>query len=445
MKGRHFFAAIVAAAMLTGCTTAPTNTPTNSPTDSSTVSASPTTTNNSLAVLNVVPAAESNMNKSDISMDRAQLLVDKANEFSSKLMKSVSTEEENIVFSPLSVYLALACASDCSQGETYGQFETELYPEGMSKDEFNRACEELIVYLTKKTREYKEGDSIYPEDLLEIKIATLLCSDDELSLSQEFANVAKQCFAADVANVDFSNPAAKDEINKWADTQTKGLIKELFSSPISEDTKLILANSLYFSGKWSSPFDKALTEDGKFKGVSGDTSAKFMVQNSKMPYYEDDKFQSVRIQYEGEAYMDVFLPKSGVNLAELTGELAGKNVQYKQGEGLLKMPRFEMDFEMNLVEILKTLGLDGMFTGGLFPAGEEIELFVSDIFQKARIEVDEEGTKAAAVTAVQMDATGIIIPSDKFELILDRPFAYRIVKQVGEREQTLFVGMLNSI
>ena len=385
----------------------------------------------------------------DRNNTQAGRIIEKINIFSDQLTQLAVKKGGNLLISPFSVYMTLACLITGTKGETYDQLKAMLYPEGMNDEEFQKACGDLICMLCNKSKT-DNGTSQYgvdPASTLKIQIASLICGDKDMAVRDDFALRAKEYFNADTAVADFSDPAATEAVNEWARQATQGLIEKLFSKPIDSNTVLLLANSLYFEGLWEWKFNKGDTTEDTFHGASQDKTASFMQHDGRQQYCETLLYQATRQYYYGGAYMDIFLPKEGVTNEQILQDIKENDVNFKESKGLLKLPKFDLDNEVPLKDALKMLHLDNIFTGGITNIAKDgKDLFVSNVFQKTRIEVDEVGTKAAAVTVMEMAGAAAPMPdSSYFEMIVNRPFVYRICADTAQGSQTLFVGVVNNL
>ena len=375
------------------------------------------------------------LSASDVGDDTAaRTLAQHINDFGYRLT-AMADDGGSFVFSPFSVYAALASLSNGATGTAYDQMQAALYPQGISRDEFNKAAGELLALLVSEPSHGLE------QQQYEFAIATLVTVDEKYYLDEDFAETAKKSFRADVAKAKFSQPDAKDYLNEWAAEATRGLIPQLFSDAIDPDTAVILMNSVYFHGGWVNKFYDGLTEEEVFHGKDGDRNVQMMQREGITRYFENEMLQSVRMYYRGGAFMDVYLPKEGYSPEEVLASLGELDAEYSDYQGLLKLPRFKTEYGVELDDAIKNLGMTDIYSGGLEKlAVGPFDIELTSVFQKAAIEVDEEGTTAAAVTALIASATGMPVTNGTFEMICDRPFIYSISVDMGEWEQVLFVG-----
>lgn len=439
MKGLKLCAMVLAVLMLAGCAAPTVQTP------------KPTQNADGVFTLADVEPAALTRDQIDQQTSGARQIAQKINEFGGALVEALSAGDQNLVLSPFSVYMTLACLSAGAERQTLEELRAALYPDGMTDEQFRQGCAELICLLTSRV-EQPEGEAekwgADPETTRVIDLAALACLNSGVQINPAFAQVAAECFGTQTATADFSSDASRTAINAWAKEATNGLIPELFTQPIDEQTVLLLANSIYFEGLWQWEFDKDDTHEDAFHAAQGETTVQYMVHDGMMPYAQTELYQAVRLYYHGGAYMDVFLPAEGVSPRQVMQTLHAQEPVFEQNEGLLELPKFAMETQTGLADALKAIGMKNMFIGGLSGMVTEApggDMFVSDAFQKARIEVDELGTKAAAVTVMAMAGAAMPPETERFEMRVNRPFVYRICASVSGEAQTLFVGSVNEL
>ena len=246
--------------------------------------------------------------------------------------------------------------------------------------------------------------------------------------------VEKQ-YQALVTNQDFSSPATLSFINLWASELTHGMVPQLLDR-VHPDAVTYLLNALYFKGIWYRQFDKKRTQQESFTQADGKKlTVKMMHQKERFFAAENENYQTVVLPYGNGSYeMVVLLPREGKDLSSLLQTMDAKkwkdNLKSTYSSKVdLKLPRFTSAYTRELNDVLKLLGMSTMFDR------EKADLtkmsvakaFVSTVLQKAKIEVDEEGSKAAAVTAVETGETALP-PSKPILFHANRPFMYAIVE-----------------
>ena len=238
-------------------------------------------------------------------------------------------------------------------------------------------------------------------------------------------------------------------INDWVKKSTNNKIDEIIESPLNSDTVTILINALYFKGSWKDEFNKELTEKQTFYLENGKSkNVPLMKLDKKLSYMENEYFQAASLPYsDGKMNMKVFLPKEHFSLNEFKNLLTDDNwkewlSQFQKKEGTILLPNFKMEYEVELNKTLKKLGMKTAFDRDANFSKvieENVPLWISLVKQKTFIDVNEEGTEAAAVTAIQMDTESA--PADQpFYMEVNRPFFFTI--SVEATGIILFMGSI---
>lgn len=386
-----------------------------------------------LSVMDVQQKARPAQEMDDAGYEKYDAFLQKLRSFSFETAQKLG--KDNVVYSPLSLYLATSCLARGASGQTEADMEKALYPDEMSAADAAECCARLLAML-----EENKQDTI--------DIHTLVTVSEKYKLSREFAQTAIDSYNGWTATADFSSSEAKDALNAWIEEKTRGMIRDMIGDEVNADTAMVLLNSVYFLGKWVDEFDPADTKKQTFHGKAGDTETDMMQRKGEMPYGEDDVMQAVRLDYKGGAHMNVYLPKEGRTTGDVLAALTAQATQrggygiLGRGDGTLRLPKFTAEANIDLEALIEDLGMGSMMAGGLtdITEGGE-ELYVSAAQQKAKIIVDEKGTEAAAVTEYAAEATGILEPPVPFEMTVDRPFVYTI--EWGS--VVLFVGIVNDL
>jgi serpin B len=248
--------------------------------------------------------------------------------------------------------------------------------------------------------------------------------------------------------------AAAQRINDWVKENTKGLIPELFKpNDFNAQTRMAVVNTLYFKGKWKTPFNKEQTTEEVFHLSNGTTKrVPMMRQSGKFEYLRGEGFQAVALPYgEGELSFYLFLPDEGRSLEEFLKSLTPARWQewlkgFKPMEGDVGLPRFRIETTAGLESPLKALGMTDAFDperadfSGIAPLTDG-RLFITKALQKAVVEVNEEGTKAAAATGVVVGITAY--NPNRFTLIANRPFFFAI--RHNATGALLFMGIVRDV
>jgi serine protease inhibitor len=336
-------------------------------------------------------------------------------------------EAPNLFFSPLSASLALTMVLNGARNETYRQMAHAL---GYGNQPVERINTEnaLLLHLLRS-----------PDPKTETLVANSLWVQQGFSLLPSFLQACQKHYEAEVDSVDFmqDREGAAERINGWVKQNTKGLIPKLFEpSDFSPLTRLVVVNTLYFKGKWQKPFDKQATREEEFHLEGGKVKrVPMMHQSGKFDYLRGDGFQAVALPYgAGELSFYLFLPDEGRSLQAFLKELTAERwAQWLKGfkpmEGDVGLPRFRIEATYPLKEPLQAMGITDAFDpekadlSGVAPLTDG-RLFITKALQKAVVEVDEEGTKAAAATGVVVGVTAY--NPNRFTLIANRPFFFII-------------------
>jgi serine protease inhibitor len=368
-------------------------------------------------------------------------LVDANSRFGFKMFAELAKSDagKNIFISAPGVAIALAMTYNGADSATRDSIATALELQGMNLDEVNQANLALKRMLEN------------PDSAVALTIANSLWARQGLPFNQDFMKRNQDFYAAQVTNLDFDDPAAATTINRWVNDNTKGKIQQIVDSPIDPSSILFLINAIYFKGAWTVEFDKTKTVDGRFTPSSGSgTMIPMMHSTGEYPYLQADHFQAVSLPYgKGRVSMYIFLPDEQSSLPEFQNSLNALNwnqwmSQFERTEGDIGLPRFKIEYDVNLNETLKTLGMRIAFDparanfGKMFPITAAQNVYISKVKHKTFVDVNEKGTEAAAVTSVEMGITSVREPARHFHLVVDRPFFFAI--RDNQTGTILFMG-----
>ena len=363
--------------------------------------------------------------------------------FSFKLYDQILKQrtDKNTFVSPASVMLALAMTYNGADGTTRQAMARALEIEGMSLEDVNRAFADLKSALT-------------PADpKIQVKIANSLWARNGFTLKPAFIERNKQHYGAEIASLNFSDPAAPETINSWVNRNTEGKIQKIVDRIKPEDM-LFLINAIYFKGQWQFEFKKESTKPDVFRLAGGGRKElPMMSQSGRYFYYKDKGFQAVALPYgEGSVSMYVFLPDEQTGLDQFEKDLTPENwdmwmKSFRVTPGDLKLPRFKVEWESDLNDALKALGMAEAFDSmrANFSLMTELKsgnkVYISEVKHKSWCEVNEEGTEAAAVTSVVGSMTSSVQP-ERFVMKVDRPFFFAIRDNVTG--VVLFMGSVTN-
>ncbi len=340
--------------------------------------------------------------------------------------------EENVVFSPLSIGIAFGMADAGARGETAAEIERVFH--------FPASGAELHAAFNALDQELADsGEST-------MRLANRMYPGIGYDLVRDFPETLAAYYGAPLERLDFTGEpeAARERINAWVSDRTEDRIPELFpAGAIKPETVLVLVNALYLEAKWSQPFGKYPTEDGPFTLLDGSEVDIPLMHNAELEarYVNGERYQAVELLYGGgEISMTVVVPGMG-RFAEFQQEFDAERlaeIDAAMSEGIvdLFLPRWSASFSVNLVETLPELGLRLPFTGGDFTGISPENPFIGEGVHAADIEVDEEGTVAAAATGLGFEDSGP--PPPDAVIRADRPFLYLI--RDTETGTVLFLG-----
>ena len=351
---------------------------------------------------------------------------------------------DNVFFSPISISLALALTYAGAGGDTAAQM-ADVLGFSMPQDELHPAFNTLERWLSRVSKDREGGDTF------KLNIANALWGQEGHSFQEPFLDTLAENYGAGMHSVDFrADPAAAGKIiNQWAADQTEDKIQNLIpDGMLTSDARLVLTNAIYFFARWAEQFKEARTEKEDFHLLDGNTEqVDMMHQRNDFAYTTGDGYKALSMNYEGRDFsMVVVLPDQGrfeeIEKALDAGMLSG-DMHY--GEVDLKLPRFKIEADYSLGEILAGMGMTDAFSEGIadFTAmdgvTDETRLYIGFVLHKAYIDVDENGTEAAAATAVAMMAGAAPGPPPQPLMFhADRPFLFVI--RHNDTNTILFMG-----
>ncbi len=348
--------------------------------------------------------------------------------------------EANPVVSPASAYLCLAMVQNGADTDTLTQFAQVL---GADTETLNRMCRAFVAHLsdTKNDTVLSVADAIFADD-------------DRAHLTDSYLQALVDHFGAEAYTVDLPSDAALDAVNGWVSEKTRGLIPTLHEDNYPEDTVLVLLNTLYFKALWQNRFEGYQTRDKDFS-VAADKTARvpfLCAYEEQVSYFNDGTAEGAVLPYnDGKTAFVALRPSGGGSARALARTLTDQTFAAclagaKDTLVNLSMPKFTVEYGMNMTDILNNMGLTLAFDADRadltrMGTGKDGPLYLSRVIQKVKIIVDEEGTEAAAVTEAAA-ATGAMPPAGSpVELHFDQPFVYAVVDL--ETGVPLFLGMMD--
>ena len=374
--------------------------------------------------------------------EKTARLIEAENDFGFELFQNVynyETEYENIMISPLSVSLALAMTYNGADGETKDAMENTLKVSGLTPEEINNSYHDLVEALK----------SLDPKVLLEI--ANAIFYREGFAVENEFINTNKYYYDAEVEALDFgAQQEALDIINGWVGDHTNHKIESILNQ-ITPEQVMFLLNAIYFKGTWQKEFNEESTEELPFYLENGSTiQTETMQRLDTLPYMSNDLFSAIQLSYgKGSYNMFVFLPEEDRDLQEIIDKLDKENWEtwmenFQKTEKVdIKFPRFKYEYDITMNDVLAEMGMGVAFTGAADFTGinQDGNLFIDFVKHKSFIEVNEEGTEAAAVTVVAIALTAMP-QQQKVPFYVNRPFLYAITeKSTGA---ILFMGTVKN-
>ena len=373
--------------------------------------------------------------------EKSAKIVEADNEFGFELFQKIfasETEYENIMVSPFSVSLALAMTYNGAGGETKKDMEETLKLYGLSPEEINTSYQTLVKALK----------SLDKKVILEI--ANAIFYRDDFQVESEFISTNKNYYDAEVSALDFGSPNALKTINGWVANKTNDKIDKILDN-ISGDHVMFLINAIYFKGIWQSEFEKNNTVEKNFYLENGSTvKTDFMQQENSVLYSSNEIFQAVQLPYgQGNYTMYVFLPQAGKSLQDITENLGKANWEnwnknFVETNVDIELPKFKFEYELTMNQVLTDMGMGIAFTRGVADftgINRGGNLNIDYVKHKSFIEVNEEGTEAAAVTVVAIVNTSVAEPT-KVPFYVNRPFLFAITeKSTGA---VLFMGTVKN-
>lgn len=393
------------------------------------------------ASLNMAESNKSRETNPPISGDGIKNLVDGNNALALDLYNALRSENGNLILSPYSISLALAMTYAGARGETEAQMAQVLHfaPQNELHPSFNA----LDLELNKDPINLDKD-----QEPLQLNIANAVWAEQTFTFLPEFLDTLAVNYGAGVSLADFMNQPNQERvtINNWVSDQTEDKINDLLpDGSVTTDTRMVLVNAIYFKADWLNQFDANHTGDYPFNLLDGtQVNVRMMGQGISTLYTQGDGYAAVELPYAGDtAAMDIIVPDAG-RFEEIESALTSERFNeiignMSQTTLMLNLPKFKFESPFNLSNTLSQLGMVNAFDGDLADfsgmTGRQ-DLYIGSVIHKAFVSVDEEGTEAAAATAVIMESVTAIMYN--VNLLIDRPFIFVIRDKVNG--QILFIG-----
>lgn len=362
------------------------------------------------------------------------------------LRASITSEAAttNTIVSPLSVHAALSMTANGASGETGEQMAGVLGTDSMGAAETNRQWAALLAALGQRSTRQT------------LDIANSLWAQEGIAFKRPFLDADRKFFGAQVSTLDLHNADAPRAINAWVSKNTRGMIPSIIEQ-VPEEAILYLVNAVYFNGRWVHPFTPDDTHKKPFTRADGSpVQVEMMNTKRRMPYSKTAVLQATALPYQGgDTAFYVLLPEPGVKMDAAIASLEGTGLSdlreemrsAGETEVVLGLPKLDAEFSTELKASLSALGMPRAFdaTDAQFSkmASLDATIYISRVLHKTKIKVDEEGTEAAAATAVGV-ATGGMDAAPRIEpprIICDRPYLFAVVDE--KSGAMLFLGVVN--
>jgi serine protease inhibitor len=359
-------------------------------------------------------------------------------DFSLKLFgEQAKGKTNNVVVSPISAYLALSMVLNGAAGKTREEMASALGIDANAVDELNARNAKVLKALSTNAK-------------VQLDIANAVYSDKSAPFKKDFIQACERNYDAEAHSENFGDSAALKHINSWCNQKTHGKIAEILNN-LTGAEKMVLLNAVYFKGNWQDEFPKAVTKDDQFITLNGaKCPIKMMSQILDAMYYKGKGFSSVALPYAGgKQRMYIFLPEPGMDFAAFEGEFTKKNWSrwmrsYKNASAVVSLPRFKIEYSTELGATLKAMGMADAFEQGADFSklvSPPATAWISRVLQKTYMDVNEEGTEAAAATAVVMGEKSMIAVSGiPISFRVDRPFVLALVDE--PTNEILFLGAI---
>ncbi len=355
-----------------------------------------------------------------------------ASSFAAELFKDNYSKGKTTLVSPLSVLTALALVQNGAQGNTLAQLEQALG--GLDRDTLNAYMRAYCDFLT-------ESD--------ELKIANSVWTDSSAEAKRDFLQKAVDSYSAQLFSAPLSDPKTVESVNSWVKKNTDGMIPKIIEKA-DRYAVMMLVNAIAFDAKWETPYKRSDIEKLEFTSYSGSKKKTDFMCSTENVYLKDGGAVGFMKPYKnGRFAFAALLPDENTGIDDYVASLSGDKLMKifssaKRGNEVnVKMPKFRAEYSTQLIDTLKKMGVKDAFdskTADFSSLIENRDAYIATVVHKTFIEVDENGTRAAASTLVGADTMSLMEP---YSVCLDRPFVYMIVDT--ETNLPLFIGVQTEI
>lgn len=379
--------------------------------------------------------------------DLDERFIEETANFSVDLFKESTISDielgENVLISPQSIITAMSMTTNGAKGNTLSQLQDTMYG-GMEITEYNTYMQDYSGRLTQdKYVDFYLANSIWIKE------------DPSLHVEDSFLGVCKSYYDAGVYTEPF-NDETTNKLNGWVKDNTSGMIDSIVDT-IPQDAVMYLINATAFSGEWQNQYEEnQINEDGVFTSWSGNKENVTMLNSAEDYYLQDDMARGFIKYYKGGGYAFMaMLPNDGISVEEYVSNLTGdkiidtyNNREYLGENVMVNMPEFSYEYDRELSEDFKNLGVTDAFSDDIadlsgMAQSDAGNLYIGRVLHKTYIELDRNGTKAAAVTAVEVMCETAAEPVRMEKITLDKPFFYAIID--GKTGLPVFMGVVNSV
>ncbi|MBS4013084.1 MAG: serpin family protein [Bacteroidetes bacterium] len=382
-----------------------------------------------------------NDNNIEVNSDMKQTVIDGNNKFAIAIMQNLKFAEENSIISPYSISTALAMTYGGARGKTMNEM-ANVMRYSLDQNSFHPTFSAFMKDITSISSEKAGFES-----------ANAIYAQKEYDFLQEFFDLINRNYGSALKFVDFhkgNREAIRQEINKWVEGKTKSKITDLIAPNIlSEDTRMVLVNSIYFLAEWEKEFNKELTYNDSFYPNNGDPQkVKYMKTTDDFMYLKSKGYEAIELPYSGNKFsMMIVLPESKTDFSSFIKSFSYEdfntiksNFVKKQVE--VNIPKYKIETATELQKVLIQMGMPLAFSNKADFSGMtgKQDLKIDKVIHKAFVEVDEKGTEAAAATAVVMirKTAAVEDMSQKIIFKADRPFLFFIKE--NDNNTIIFMG-----
>ena len=372
-----------------------------------------------------------------LSVGEAKLITS-SNAFAFDLLAAVNSADRagNVFISPLSASMALGMTMNGAAGSTYDAMHSTLRFGDLARADVNESYKSLIALL--------RGI----DNTTKFAIANSIWYDQSWPFRQEFLSESQSYFDAEVKGLDLKKPSSADVINDWVSKATSKKIPTIIDD-FDGDEVMFLINAIYFKGIWQNQFDKSKTTSAPFHALDGTTpSVQLMSQTGQFRHGMGTRYGAIDLPYGNSSLtIMIVVPNQGVDINSFTENLTEEkwraiDAAMTKSEVGIEFPKFRLEWKKNLNDQLKALGMsvafDDINADFSRMSSSSTPLVISDVIQKTFVDVDEEGTEAAAATSVG------VVPTSAPQLIrVDRPFIFAIRERLSG--SILFIGKITKL